>query len=490
MADGDPLLRFLSADTARRAELLGDDSVVAAVRLHLGEAAFGQLQQVLATTNVQHHLGAASAPNLVFVPGVMGSLLHNETRSGVAWLDVRTRAALNRLRLDPAGVADADANDRIKPFNVDYSYEPFASAILRRADFGHRTFAYDWRKMYSHSTSALRDLIVRMRAENGGQDVHVVAHSMGGLMLRATLMAHGDELFPLLGRIAFVGTPHYGSASIAGYLKNHFWGREALAILGMYLDRETFRSLWGVLSLMPAPAGVYPGSRPGQPAAWPAGDQGDYRHPCANFDLYDAAAWKLDLSPAATHDLQTILTAVGDFHRDLSRWHRELLQDHCDKMLMVIGVGYKSLFRMESVDRLGLWSTMVKTTERIEGHPHRDGDGRVPIASARLERVRTKYVKGLHGGLTNLAAVYSDVFAWLKNEEMNLLADTPEDALGGHLSGAAPKSDAPALDGSAHAVDDDPGYLDLDQPPGLDLNQAELRLKAGAVPDFDLLKIL
>ena len=79
-----------------------------------------------------------------------------------------------------------------------------------------------------------------------------------------------------MGRIVFIGTPHYGSTSIAGYLKNHLWGWEEVAVLAMFLSRETFRSLRGVLSLLPAPKGIYPGTRHGED------------HPCANFDMYDA----------------------------------------------------------------------------------------------------------------------------------------------------------------------------------------------------------
>ncbi|MBK6974733.1 MAG: alpha/beta hydrolase [Sterolibacteriaceae bacterium] len=487
---------FLAADTARRAELLGDADTTSALRRYLGDAAFADLQRVGARAAASEHLGIKSPPNLVFVPGVMGSLLYSKTRGGVRWLNFDTLKMMNGLALDDAGTDDADAANRIEPFTVDVSYEPFASAVLAREDFGHEMFAYDWRKMYSESTRALRDLIFAMHKKNGGLKVHIVAHSMGGLMTRATLKEYG-ELWDVVGRIAFIGTPHYGSASIAGYLKNHLSGFEKLTLLAKFLSRETFRSLWGVLSLLPAPAGVYPGSRPGEPFATPAKGAGHklgYAHPCANFNLYDAEAWDLGLDATATTRLQTVLDAVKAFHLDLYRWHNdpaELLQDHCDKMLMVAGVGYKSLFRMEYVDKLGgLWTSMEKTTSRVDGDPHRDSDGRVPIASARLERVRLKYVKGVHGGLTNIPAVCTDVFRWLKGERMTLLADTPEDALGGHLSAATAESEAPNLDGSAGAHDDDPGYLDLDASSTLDLDQAEQRIASGAVPGFNLLKIL
>jgi len=83
-------------------------------------------------------------------------------------------------------------------------------------------------------------------------------------MIRTALRLHGDELWPVVGKIVFIATPHYGSTSIAGYLKNHLWGWEELAVVGAFLSRETFRSLWGPLSLLPAPPGIYPGTRNGE----------------------------------------------------------------------------------------------------------------------------------------------------------------------------------------------------------------------------------
>jgi hypothetical protein len=489
------VLKFLRADAAGRAGLLDEASTVAALRGHFGDGAVDDMLRLHTGTAMQPHLGLHSAPNLVFVPGVMGSMLYSPTRGGVRWLNADTLKFLNGLALDPSGASDVDASDQITPFTVDVSYEPFNSAVLARDDFGHRLFAYDWRKMYSHSTRALRDLILGMHRDNHDQPVHIVAHSMGGLMTRATLMEFGDELWPVIGRIAFIGTPHYGSASIAGYLKNHLWGFEMLAVLGSFLSRDTFRSLWGVLSLLPAPAGIYPGSRPGEPYATVGAAAGlGYAHPCANFDLYDAVNWDLGLDAAATARLQTVLDAVADLHRRLHAWHNDpgaLLQEHCDKMLMVAGVGYKSLFRMEYVERLGgLWTSMHKVTSRVPGDPHRDSDGRVPLASAQLERVRLKYVQGVHGSLQNIPAVYGDVFRWLREEPLTSLADTPGDALGGHLSAATAQSDAPHLDGSARARADDPGYLELDEMAPAELAQAEQQVAAGLQQGFNLVKIL
>ena len=197
---------------------------------------------------VQDHLGVKSPPNLVFVPGVMGK---SSSR-------VRPRAASGGSTCGPVSTWTISGWPRTAPViatRITRSAPSLSIPAMNHSrsrfwpgDFGHRHFAYDWRKLYSQNTRALRDLILKMHETNGGYPVHVVAHSMGGLMVRATLREFGDDLWPVLGRIAFVGTPHYGSTSIAGYLKNHLWGWDLMAVMGLYLSRQTFRSLMGVLS--------------------------------------------------------------------------------------------------------------------------------------------------------------------------------------------------------------------------------------------------
>jgi hypothetical protein len=325
--------------------------------------------------------------------------------------------------------------------------------------------------------AGLRDSILRCHQEYGNP-VHLVGHSMGGLVIRTALMRHGSELWPKVGKIVFIGTPHYGSPSIGGYLKNHLWGWDELAVLGLFLSRKTFRSMRGVLNLLPAPAGVYPGTRNGED------------HPCANFDLYDAKAYKLDkLDASEVQHLQSVLDQTAQFHRELYAWHSGLLQEFKDRMLMIVGVGYKTMFRLEFDTALwGAWERTRKVTDRIPGDPNRDGDGRVPVASAQLEDVETRYVKGVHGGLPNLPAVSQDVLAWLTGNSLQL-SQTPEDALGSHLSADAP-TPAPNLDGTG-ASDLSSDEFDRFQ----DISEERVKelvkeLDAGRLPGINLVRIL
>lgn len=471
---------FLAADPEERLALARRAEHEEELRRWFGDPAWEEYRRLAGRTG-ERHLSLRAPKNLIFVPGVMGSLLRSEGLGGVWWIDARTRNHLDDLRLSPDGSADAEPGHQIGPFSTDPSYEPFLSAVLARDDFGHVLFPYDWRKPLARSTALLARRIEDLYGDNGGEKVHLVAHSMGGLLVRATLLEHGDALGPKLGRVVFVGTPHFGSPAIVGYLKNHLWGFDVLALLGRYLSRDTFRSLWGVLGLLPAPRGIYPDTHEDDPADV---------HPCANFDLYRAESWKLGLEPDRSRELQAVLNGAADFHRWLDAGHRALPPQRREPMLMVAGVGYKTLFRLAYEKDFG-WEHMKKVTRRVPGDPHREGDGRVPLASATLDGVETRYVKGVHGGLTNIPEVWEDVFRWLREEPLKL-PETPEEALARHLAPGEGESEAPHLDGTAGAAreSDDPGYWDLDPPAGELLSALEARLDEERLPEFHRVRLL
>lgn len=467
---------FLASDWEKQADLLRDPEVADAARRWLGDAAYSEFARFASAGKA--HLGNGSR-NILFVPGVMGSTLQSDGLGGIWWLDmVFARDKLKLLELSPDGVHDKDEKADIRPAAIDVQYVPFRRAIASSDSFGgSEQFPYDWRKPLASSADALRKRILECAADTG-KPVHLVGHSMGGLMIRCALMLHGKELWPKIGKIVFVGTPHYGSASIAGYLKNHLWGFEALAVMGMFLSREAFRSMRGVLSLLPAPVGVYPGTR-----------HGETDHPCANFDLYDAKAWKLDLDASETVQLQSSLDAASEFHHSLHAWHEGLLQEYKDRMLMIAGVGEEGLFRLEFSSHFwGAWEHTAKVCSRIEDDVNRDGDGRVPLASAELEDVTLRYVKGSHGSLTNIPAVAAEVLAWLEGKRLTL-PKTAKGALGQHLSAEDGTSLAPVLDGSDRTALFR-SLPDYESPTDAFKANIEKQLAAGLMPEVNRARLL
>jgi pimeloyl-ACP methyl ester carboxylesterase len=488
----DLLDAFLNADTAGRLRMARDSRSRGVLIQYFGEPAYREYSKIASRLD-ECHLRTTHTPNLIFIPGVMGSMLQSRYKGGIWWIDARNRNKIDQLRLSPDGREDADPNNGIIPATTDPSYEPFLSAVLAEEAFGHELFPYDWRKPMSLSVSALRDLVLRLYDSYDQEPVHLVTHSMGGLLVRAALMAHGPELWPKLGQIVFIGTPHYGSPAIAGYLKNHLWGFDLMAVLGLLLSRQTYRSMWGVLELLPAPQLVYPGTRGNDPTLWMTETESDhYVHPCANFDLYRADQWDLDLASNETAALQAVLDGVAQFHRQMYDAHRALPQELRDRMLVIAGVGYQTLFRVAYEPQFfGLWEKMAKITSRRPGDPHREGDGRVPLASAALEDVPIRYVRGIHGGLTNIPQVYKEAFRWLRGDSLQL-PDTPEGALSEHLAVEEGTSETPHLDGSVRAgpSGDDSGLWRLAEPDQQQLTELMDRLAADQMPEFNRVRLL
>jgi pimeloyl-ACP methyl ester carboxylesterase len=439
------------------------------LRTRLGERAYEEYVSLAGDRHAAPDLAIGHPVNLLFIPGIMGSSLESETLGGIWWLDLTNLGRLNDLRLAPDGRSDATADYRVRALTTDHRYAGFLTAALGRDDFGHDRHPFDWRRSLTLEATALRDHVERIRAANGGLRVHLVAHSMGGLLVRTALMLH-DDLWDSIGRIVFLGTPHYGAPTIAGYLKNHFWGWDKLVVLGQFLSRETFRSMRGALGLLPAPADVYPGAASGE-------------HPCANFDLYDADAWKLGLSDEELARLQTVLSDTAKLYRELHAWHGVLAQERRDRMCVIAGVGYETLFRLQ-FHKTFLWERTKKVTNRTPGDEHRDGDGRVPVASAALKSIGDlRYVRGVHGGLPNIPAVYEETFRWL-NEHPLELPTSPAGALADHLDAAAPTvSRTPALDGSDRAAGSDPGYWELETDSAA-VEAMRAGVEAGACPEF------
>ena len=210
---------FLKAGTRDRIEMVRDDVNGPELSRLLGAPAYAELRKLAAKRFDGSHLAPDAPKNLIFVPGIMGSLLMNKSLAGIWWIDVRTRNYIDRLGLTPDGTKDADGLDNVAPVTADTTYMPFLAAAATEPGINHEIFPYDWRKSLLHSSAAFRDLLVKLYNGNGNKPVHVVAHSMGGLMVRAALMEHGAELWPKIGKIVFIGTPHYRATAIAGYLK-------------------------------------------------------------------------------------------------------------------------------------------------------------------------------------------------------------------------------------------------------------------------------
>ena len=99
----DPIVAtFLEAGTEKRLSIARDKAHASALTELLGQQAYAEYWELAKQLDVSH-LAIDSPKNLIFLPGVMGSLLQSRSRGGIWWIDVRTRDRIDQLGLSIDG---------------------------------------------------------------------------------------------------------------------------------------------------------------------------------------------------------------------------------------------------------------------------------------------------------------------------------------------------------------------------------------------------
>jgi len=149
-------------------------------------------------------------PIVMLLPGIMGSFLEEKNRA--IWINYFSFAlgGLTKLKIENN---DIDATGVIKT-----SYKDLAEYLS--ASFDVEVFPFDWRRPVAEAGSALNNRIIELMAFR--QPIHVIAHSMGGLVIRDMAINYPQTWDMLNGQNTFrtilLGTPWMGSYRIANVL--------------------------------------------------------------------------------------------------------------------------------------------------------------------------------------------------------------------------------------------------------------------------------
>jgi pimeloyl-ACP methyl ester carboxylesterase len=94
------------------------------------------------------------------------------------------------------------------------AYRHFAKALILNNYYHDKDFFwgfYDWRDPCEESAHKyLESVITRAKEESGHPQVHILAHSMGGLVARSYIQ--GDKFHDDVDRLVTAGTPHLGAS--------------------------------------------------------------------------------------------------------------------------------------------------------------------------------------------------------------------------------------------------------------------------------------
>ncbi|MFO1330464.1 MAG: CHAT domain-containing protein [Rubrivivax sp.] len=331
--------------------------------------------------------GQGARPLLLVLPGIMGSEL--SLKSGDAdhpvWLSLQAMllGQLRRLRvtqvLEPTGV-------------LSVAYERLLAAA--EDQFHVFSLPFDWRQsidaLGQDAARCLTELLDAAAKLEPPQPVHVLAHSMGGLVARLALDPGGDgaELWRRFadadGRLLMLGTPNCGSYVPAQFLMQQHMVASVVALAGVSIDKRDLARMGarfpGLLAMLP------------------------HEQDPTFGDLFRADSW----ARAAAED--DTLVPPDPATLDQARAVREGLEKSfgrlkaCERVLYVAGQGATPMHLRVASGWLGR-SLRLGVTE--------EGDGTVPWTSC-LDPVRTWYADGTHGNLADLPEAFDAYFELLR----------------------------------------------------------------------------
>lgn len=319
-------------------------------------------------------------PVLVFVPGLMGSELWDEKGklwpgNAMDWATGYSDAKFQRLC-----AADLQAPDIVrKAVGIVDIYGGWIDAFSGLSDaqtnvplFVEKgeaptliTAPYDWRKSIAHGAVSV-DRAVRRAVELHGTDIeiHLVAHSMGGLVSRYYLQSGGYAQAPGFDRIkAFLtfGTPHKGAVvALAAALGQHKADFMSVAQSRTLANNPAFQGLYN----------LFPQS--GMRPVWERGGQGGLR-PHDVFEPEIAKALKLNAQSLA--DTRRILDRIAGPWPDI-------------RTFLFVGSRFETMTHV-------LWDGLSPVVVRTRD----GGDGTVNLQGSTLEAQQIRFTDKNHVSL-------------------------------------------------------------------------------------------
>jgi tetratricopeptide (TPR) repeat protein len=351
-------------------------------------------------------------PAVFVVPGIMGSTLAVDTNR--VWID----------RLDLArggmGLLKAGASKVVAEALVDASYRDLVQYLA--ASHEVLPFPYDWRLPLVDSADALRAAIDKKldALEGTDQPVRILAHSMGGLVVRTMLATpKGQATWKRMcahpgARFVMLGTPNGGSHAIAAMLMGRDPLVKQLALLDLH---NNYAAILGFIA-------DYDGALQLLPHA-------------GTLDLYDVAIWERLHLHDAKHDrgifggkpvdpsksANVAWTVPTSKRLSNARNSRDLLRTSAldpNRMIYVAGVADQTAIDIV-IDESAL------PGRRVTVMATRQGDGRVPWATGIPSELanQTYYMNAVHGDLANTEEAFPAIVDLLSNGTTSKLSQTP-----------------------------------------------------------------
>jgi len=198
-------------------------------------------------------------PIVIVIPGIMGSNLSNGDSE--IWIDYFKMAGgrLSQLHM---------GNENIEAKSVvGTAYGKLVNDLNEKYDVV--VFPYDWRKSLTDSgkllAAKIEELLPKNKDKDPDQPIHIIAHSMGGLVTRDLMMNHKDT-WDRLNAIPYfkcilLGTPWQGSYGISEIITGSGGQIKSISRLALFQSRKDLLKIFvrykGLLELLPIYEGAH-----------------------------------------------------------------------------------------------------------------------------------------------------------------------------------------------------------------------------------------
>lgn len=156
-------------------------------------------QQAIGKAMLQ--VGPAKAPVVFLLPGIMGSHLCDNGNDRI-WIELTN---LGSGKFSSLKDLNAASEEKL--------VDSFYGDLIVSLGATHRVipFPFDWRRSVLDAVSSLKKLVEKELSRDPDVPIRFLAHSMGGLVVRALLAKNPEFLDRPGSRVVFLGTPNNGA---------------------------------------------------------------------------------------------------------------------------------------------------------------------------------------------------------------------------------------------------------------------------------------
>ena len=186
---------------------------------------------------------------VIIVPGILGSRLNRVSDGEEVWPNIGEMSIpgpdnyLDDLKLDNNGQEIIDMNSPEIIESVAFLNQ-YGNLIQKFKDNGYVlgqdlfVVPYDWRLDITRSSLDLDSVISQAVSNSPTGKINLIAHSMGGLLVKDYLIRKGDSA---VNKLIFAGTPHLGAPKAFNALN---WGDDFdLRFLGLGLNKNKAKDI-------------------------------------------------------------------------------------------------------------------------------------------------------------------------------------------------------------------------------------------------------